>query len=186
MSHAYSQQLSGNYITIMVGLNHPLSRGSVHIGGNDPRSSPIIDPNYLSHPLDVEVLSRATQFMERIISQNAMKQLLKTKSRIPEHAILTDLESAKKIMKERLWTTYHPSCTCAMMPRDLGGAVNDRLLVHGTKNVRVIDASVFPMITLGNIQATVYAVAERACDLIKEDWASYAEKAREKHGESEQ
>ena len=172
MSQAYSQQLPQNFITIMVGLNHPLSRGGVHIGGSDPKSKPTIDPGYLSHPLDVEILARGTQFIEKIVNHQAMKPLLKTDSRLPPLADLADLENAKRVMRDRLWTTYHSSSTCAMMPRELGGVVNDRLIVHGTKNVRVIDASIFPMIVLGNIQSTVYAVAERGCDLIKEDWAN--------------
>ena len=58
-----------------------------------------------------------------------------------------------------------------MLPQELGGVVDSRLIVYGTDNLRVIDESIFPMITLGNIQATVYSVAERACDIIKEDWA---------------
>ncbi|EFQ99794.1 choline dehydrogenase [Nannizzia gypsea CBS 118893] len=168
---AYSQQRPENYISVMVGLNHPFSRGSVHVRSSDPLVSPAIDPGYLSHPLDVEILARGTQFIENIVSQQEMKRLLKDSRLPPLASNLADIEIAKQVTKERLWTTYHPSCTCAMMPRDLGGVVNDRLIVHGTKNVRVIDASVLPMITLGNIQATVYAVAERASDLIKEDWA---------------
>ena len=173
MGQAYSQQLPQNFITIMVGLNHPLSHGNVHIGSRDPRSPPRIDPAYLSHPMDVEVLARGTQFIEKLVQQPAMQELLKPESRIPPHATdLTDLAQTKQIMRDRLWTTYHSSCTCAMMPRELGGVVNDRLVVHGTKNIRVIDASVLPMIVLGNIQSTVYAVAERASDLIKEDWAT--------------
>lgn len=54
-----------------------------------------------------------------------------------------------------------------MLPRADGGVVSDHLLVHGTKNLRVVDASVFPIIPRGNIQSTVYAVAERAADIIK-------------------
>jgi choline dehydrogenase-like flavoprotein len=57
-----------------------------------------------------------------------------------------------------------------MMPKELNGVVDSRLKVHGTKNLRIVDASIFPMETLGNIQATVYAVAEKAADLIKQDW----------------
>lgn len=57
-----------------------------------------------------------------------------------------------------------------MMPRELRGVVDSRLKVHGTKNLRVVDASIFPMEILGNIQATVCAVAEKAADLIIEDW----------------
>lgn len=172
MQEAYDPKLAENYISIMVGLNHPFSRGSVHIGSSDPRHPPVIDPNYLSHQLDLEILARGTQFIERIVEHPAMKRLLKTEDRLPRNANLRDLESAKQVTKDRLWTTYHLSCSCPMMSRKLGGVVDDRLKVHGTRNVRIIDASIFPMITLGNIQATVYAVAERACDLIKQDWDS--------------
>ena len=171
MTQVYSPQRPGNFITLMVGLNHPLSRGSVHIRSADVGSSPRIDPGYLSHPLDAEMLARGTRFLERIVDDPPMRQLLKADSRIPSYASdLSEIETARRVVGERLWTSYHPSCTCPMMPRERGGVVNDRLLVHGTTNVRIIDASVLPMITQGNIQATVYAVAERACDLIKEDW----------------
>jgi choline dehydrogenase-like flavoprotein len=57
-----------------------------------------------------------------------------------------------------------------MMPKEIGGVVDSRLKVYGVQNLRVVDASVFPLETLGNIQATVYAVAEKAADLMKEDW----------------
>ena len=53
-----------------------------------------------------------------------------------------------------------------MMPVDQGGVVDDRLRVHGTRNLRVVDASVFPLEPQGNIQATLYAVAEKGADLI--------------------
>lgn len=55
-----------------------------------------------------------------------------------------------------------------MLPKDKGGVVDERLRVYGVKNLRVIDASVFPMIPRGNTQSSVYAVAERAADLIRE------------------
>jgi choline dehydrogenase-like flavoprotein len=56
-----------------------------------------------------------------------------------------------------------------MMPRDDGGVVDPKLKVYGTANVRVVDASVFPLEPRGNIQATVFAVAEKAADIIKQD-----------------
>ena len=178
MPEAYAPQRPENFISIMVGLNHPFSRGSVHTAGKDPRLAPVIDPKYLSHPLDLEIMARGTQFMERIVQQPGLEKMLKPGKegvRLPEYLAkdsLQDLEVAKRVVKDRLWTTYHPSCTCAMMPRETGGVVGDRLVVHGTRNLRVIDASVFPMIPMGNIQATVYAVAEKACDIVKEDWAA--------------
>ena len=56
-----------------------------------------------------------------------------------------------------------------MMPKELGGVVDNRLKVHGTTNLRVCDASIFPIQVRGNIQATVYAVAEKGSDILKED-----------------
>jgi choline dehydrogenase-like flavoprotein len=158
-----------NYITIMAVNNHPFSRGICHIRSSHPHDKPILDPRYLSHPLDLEILARYTQYLETIIKTEPFASLLKPSGRLPEGKEATSLAAAKEIVKERLLTTFHPTGTCAMMPREIDGVVDSRLKVHGTKNLRVVDASVFPMETLGNIQATVYAVAEKAADMIKED-----------------
>lgn len=66
-------------------------------------------------------------------------------------------------------SNFHPVGTAAMMPRQIGGVVNSRLAVYGTTNVRVVDASVLPFQLSGHLSSTLYAVAERAADLIKED-----------------
>lgn len=158
-----------NYITIMAVNNHPFSRGICHIQSADPNEKPILDPRYLSHPLDLEILARQTQYVETIIKTEPFASLLKG-GRLPEGKEATNLDAAKEIVKERLLSTFHPTGTCAMMSKEIGGVVDNRLKVYGTKNLRVVDASIFPMETLGNIQATVYAVAEKAADLIKEDW----------------
>lgn len=59
-----------------------------------------------------------------------------------------------------------------MLPRELNGVVDSTLKVHGVENVRVVDASAIPLISTANLQATVYAFAERAADLIKESWGT--------------
>jgi choline dehydrogenase-like flavoprotein len=56
-----------------------------------------------------------------------------------------------------------------MMPKELGGVVDNRLRVYGTSNVRVVDASVLPFQVSGHLSSTIYAVAEKAADMIKED-----------------
>lgn len=61
----------------------------------------------------------------------------------------------------------HPSCSCPMMPEELGGVVNSELLVYGTKKLSIIDASILPIIPAAHLQATMYAVAEKAADIIK-------------------
>ncbi|TVY45866.1 Dehydrogenase [Lachnellula occidentalis] len=167
----FSKVSEGNYYSIITMINHPFSRGVVHIESKDPKAHPVVDPRYLSHPLDLEILARHTQYLEKIISTAPLCNLLKKGGRrIPAGADPTNLTAAKEIAKERLFTAFHPSGTCAMMPQDIGGVVNEKLVVYGTKNLRVVDASIFPIEPLGNIQASVYAVAEKAADLIKADW----------------
>jgi len=159
----------GNYISILVALSHPFSRGSVHINSSDPAQKPILDPRYLSHPLDREILARHIQFLETIVKTEPWASLLKKDGRrIPSGRHVDDLEVAREQAKLMI-SNYHPVGTCAMIPKALGGVVNKRLVVHGTKNLRVVDASVIPMQPRANIQSSVYAIAERAADLIKED-----------------
>lgn len=67
----------------------------------------------------------------------------------------------------------HPIGTASMMPREIGGVVDYRLKVYGTKNVRVVDASVFPTQVSGHLTSTIYAIAEKAVDMIKKDWSSH-------------
>ena len=170
MPEALAKALPENYISILVLNNHPFSRGSVHIRSSRIEDKPVYDPNFLSHQLDLEVLARQTQYVDRVVQTGPFASLLKPESRIPAHAVdLSDIDTAKDIVKERVFTCFHPSGTCAMMPAEMGGVVDDRLKVHGTSNLRVVDASVFPLEPSGNIQATTYAVAEKAADLIKED-----------------
>lgn len=65
-------------------------------------------------------------------------------------------------------TEYHPVGTGAMLPKEKGGVVSSELMVYGTSNVRVIDASIFPTHVQGNIVSSVYALAEKGADIIKE------------------
>ena len=64
---------------------------------------------------------------------------------------------------------WHYAGSCAMLPEDKAGVVDTRLKVHGINNLRIVDSSVVPIITTGNLQSTVYAIAEKAADLIKAD-----------------
>lgn len=65
---------------------------------------------------------------------------------------------------------YHVSGSCAVLPREDGGVVDTKLKVYGTADVRVVDASVFPLVPRGDIQATGFTVAEKAADIIKGDY----------------
>lgn len=82
-------------------------------------------------------------------------------------AIPETLEEAKKMAAANTITEYHPIGTCAMLPKEKGGVVDSQCKVYGTENLRVVDASIFPTHVQGNIVSLVYAVAEKASDLIK-------------------
>ncbi|KAI1177626.1 hypothetical protein F4777DRAFT_540746 [Nemania sp. FL0916] len=157
-----------NCIGIMALLNHPFSRGSVHISSNDVSVPPTWDPNYCSHPLDLEILARTVGFVEKIVNTAPYADMIDpTLKRLPE-AKGDDLEAAREIVRARTVSCFHIAGSCRMLPRELGGVVDEKLIVHGTGNLRIVDASMIPLEPLGNIQTTVYAVAERAADFIKE------------------
>ncbi|MCJ1445921.1 MAG: hypothetical protein MMC23_006426 [Stictis urceolatum] len=160
--------VNGNYVTVVAMLAHPFSRGSCHIS-SDPSHQPEIKFNYLSHPLDTEILARHLRLIERLFQKPTFTAVRKPKgNRLPRSFPypISSLEDAKKILPINAATNYHPSSTCSMMREDLRGVVDERLRVYGTKNVRVCDASVLPIIPRGNILTAVYAFAEKAVELI--------------------
>ncbi|KAJ5770973.1 aryl-alcohol dehydrogenase [Penicillium nucicola] len=171
MADLFEKKADGNYISILAMLSHPFSRGTVHINSANIDDKPVFDPGYLSHPLDLDILARHTQFIEQIVRTEPFQSLIQPDVRIPDIItspnLSSNLEVAKCVVKDRLLSCFHPAVTCSMMPVELGGVVNDQLKVHGTSNLRVVDASIFPIEPSGNIQATIYAVAERAADLIQ-------------------
>jgi choline dehydrogenase-like flavoprotein len=157
-------------LSIALALLHPLSRGSTHIQSIDARKPPAIDPKYLSHPLDLEIFARHILHIKTLVkTQPLASTLIPGGKMFPEK--LDDLDDAKAWAKGGSKTQYHPCGTCAMMPKEMGGVVNDRLIVHGTTNLRVVDASIFPMIQKGPFVSSVFAVAEKAADIIKQDWS---------------
>lgn len=164
----------GNYITLCALLSYPLSRGSVHIRSASMVDQPIVDPKFLDHPMDLEVLANHLLFLISLSTTEPFASILKTHGRQkPDLAPNgNDLEAAKDYLGRTVTAGWHPVGTCRMGPRDQYGVVNERLIVHGSTNLRVADASIMPLITRGNTQSTVYAVAERAADLIKEDHGS--------------
>jgi choline dehydrogenase len=165
----------GGYAGIMTVLTHAFSRGSIHIQSPDASTAPTIDPRYMSNPVDIEVLSSGLLFTQNISEAAPLSNLLKDneagdgKKAQPSFKVDGRLtkESAVRIVREAVSSSFHPVGTCAMLPREDGGVVDSSLRVYGTRNLRVVDASVFPLNVRGNIASLVYAVAERASDLIK-------------------
>ncbi|RYO84126.1 hypothetical protein DL766_008785 [Monosporascus sp. MC13-8B] len=161
----------GKYITIGAMLSQPLSRGSVHISSANIADSPIINPNYLSNPVDLEVLAHHMLFLETIATSPPLRNLLKHPlNRRDPASHLTDVESAKRYIRTSAISMWHLVGTCAMLPRERGGVVDVTLKVYGVDGLRVVDSSAIPLVSTANLQATVYAFAERAADLIKREY----------------
>lgn len=167
----YGQLLPGSFASLGCSQCHPFSRGSTHIVSEDPKASPDIDPRYFSHPADLEIMACHLQGTDALRRAPGLAKFFKEDGQRnhPDAFAIADLEAAKKYVRDTATTNYHMCGTTAMMPKEKGGVLNPRLMVYGTKNVRVIDASVFPLIPRGNILSSVYAVAEKAADIIKED-----------------
>ena len=170
-----------NYVAILVSLPHPFSAGTVHIDSTDPRHLPVVDPRFMSQPIDAEVLGRHMRALEQLLATEPLAGLLKPGGkRLPadsplftpeaKESNLKHLDAAREHARRYIRSTSHPVGMCAMLPREHGGVVDTRLNVYGIAGLRIVNASVFPMVPRGNIQSTVYAVAERAADFVKEQW----------------
>ena len=146
-------------------LEHPLSRGSVHITSSDPLVAPKIDPGYFRHPTDVRVLAEGMKWMDKVAKHPLLAKQLARRELPPDDYDLDSEEGRMEYVRNHVSTQYHLIGTAAM-----GEVVDDRLLVKGVKGLRVVDASVFPGHVSGNIMSSTYAVAEKGSDLIKEDW----------------
>lgn len=151
-------------ITFSCSLQFCGSRGSVHIQTPNPFAHPQLDPNYSSNKADTILRAAGMRFLDRFTKTDAIKDMLGKRLLPPDSYDLTTKEGQMAAAKDFILGQYHLCGGCAM-----GHTVDSALRVKGVKNLRVADASVFPGHVSGNIQGTVYAVAERAADLIKAD-----------------
>lgn len=141
----------------------PFSRGSTHISSAEFDAMPTVNPGFLSNELDLEILARHVQTLHELPTSDSLKNFFQqTESSKPP-----DLEEIKNKLRASALMAHHTCGTTAMLPRSDGGVVDQDLKVYGTTNLRVVDASVFPLIPHANPMATVYAVAEKAADIIR-------------------
>ncbi|KAF2349775.1 Glucose-methanol-choline oxidoreductase C-terminal [Trinorchestia longiramus] len=154
----------------------PKSRGSITLRSSDPADPPLIDPNYLSHPDDVELFVKSINFALAIGNTTAMRNGLgATFYDRPvtgcKHLLYGSDDYWRCFTHRMVSTTYHPTSTCMMAPdSDPNGVVSSRLLVRGVTGLRVIDASIMPIITSANTNAPCIMIGERGADFIKEDY----------------
>jgi choline dehydrogenase len=166
-SATYNFFLRGGYEEGSVVYLHPASRGTVHINPVDPFfAPPEVDYRALSNPTDLEVLLEFTPFTRKYFLETRMKTLDPVE--VSPGADVTAPEDIEAWLRSvMIPSSFHPIGTAAMLPKNLGGVVDEKLLVYGVKGLSVVDASVMPDLPGSYTQQTVYAVAEKAADLIK-------------------
>jgi choline dehydrogenase-like flavoprotein len=159
---------TGNQIIAQFWNLLPLSRGSIHIESTDTTLPPRIDPNFLQLPIDTYVQAAAAirireYFTTSPLADHATGEVTPGFQTVPQDAGWRD-PSWESWIKKALGGNSHPVSTCAMMSKELGGVVDNEGKVYGTRNVRVVDASVFPTQISGHLSASVYAVAGKIAD----------------------
>ncbi|WP_134724808.1 GMC family oxidoreductase [Paracoccus luteus] len=153
-------------ITASVCHLRPESRGHVRIASPDPMRAPVIAPNYLSTPGDRLTAARAIRMTRRVMAQEPMARYRPQEFK-PGIAAQTDAELAEAAGQIGS-TIFHPVGT-ARMGADDGSVVDPRLRVRGVHGLRVVDASVMPVIVSGNTNAPTVMIAEKAAVMMAED-----------------
>ncbi|CAG8008278.1 unnamed protein product [Penicillium salamii] len=147
----------------------PFSRGNVHLSSADPTVAATIDPKYFMLDFDLHAQVEAARFIREIFKTEPFASMsgAETSPGLSTVAATAGDEGWSDFIKQNYRSNFHPISTTAMLPKEVGGVVDTSLKVYGTSNVRVVDASVVPFQVCGHLQSTIYAVAERAADIIK-------------------
>jgi choline dehydrogenase len=161
-------------VTFLPSLLQPKSEGFIELNSSNPLDHPIIEPNYLAHPDDVEVMCQAFEFCRRAGKTPAMQRLLN-----PEETYDTSIqhdpnsrEYVKAKVQRDLITIYHPTSTCKMGPASNPLAVLDpaSLRVRGVAGLRVVDCASMPDVPAANTNLPAIMLALRAGELIAQSW----------------
>jgi choline dehydrogenase len=135
----------------------------VEIKSADPNAAPAIQPNFLEREADVATMLDGVKLIRKLAEKPALSRWIKSE-RDPGPGCASD-DQIVDFVRNKGFTVYHPVGTCKM-GADSTAVVDQQLKVHGMQNLRVIDASVMPVVTSGNTNAPVIMIAEKAADSI--------------------
>jgi choline dehydrogenase len=153
-----------NAVSILPGVVRPVSRGWVRLADADPRTPPLINPNYLADRWDVERLVQGVRIARDVFGAAAFSAL--AKEELSPGVDVRDDEQVERFVRRTADSYHHQVGSCRMGLDDLS-VVDPRLRVHGVDGLRVADASVMPSVSSGNCHTAVAMIAERAADLVR-------------------
>jgi choline dehydrogenase len=142
----------------------PHSRGTVRLAGPDPDLAPIVDPNYLGDDRDMQTMLEGFRIAREIGNAPALNAW-RGEEIAPGPSVSAEKE-LREFVRASTSSYFHPVGTCALGDTDQS-VVDNELRVHGISGLRVVDASVMPSLPSNNTMATVYAIAERGAELIR-------------------
>lgn len=149
-----------------VGPMRSKSRGAVRLASADPRAKPRIRFNYLSHPDDITEMRAAVRLTREIFAQAAFDPY-RGREMQPGAEVVSDA-AIDDFVRATVESAYHPSCTCRMGdPADPMVVVDPETRVVGMAGLRVVDSSIMPSITTGNLNAPTIMIGEKAADHIR-------------------
>jgi choline dehydrogenase len=154
----------GHGYQVHVGPMYSDARGTVKIASTDPRAHPALRFNYLSTAQDRREWVEAVRCARTILTQPAF-DAFNAGETSPGRSVESDEQILDWVARDAE-TALHPSCTCRMGSDERSVVDPTTMRVHGVEGLRVVDASVFPYVTNGNIYAPVMMTAEKAADLI--------------------
>lgn len=141
----------------------PKARGTVRLASADPDAAPLMDPNFMGHPDDLETTVRGLKTSLEIFAQPALARHVR-RIVLPDASVRTD-EEFRDFVRTHCRTSYHPVGTCRM-GTDSGSVVDERLRLRGFEGLRICDSSVFPSLVGSNTNAPTAMLAEKASDLV--------------------
>ncbi len=155
---------TGHGFQAHVGPMRPTSRGYVRIKSANPKEAPTIVFNYMSTEQDRKEMRAAIRLTREVFMQKAFDRF-RGEELSPGPAVQTDAEIDAHI-RASAETAYHPSCSCRMGSDDMA-VVDGQGRVHGVQNLRVVDASIMPIVVSGNLNVPTIMMAEKIADAIK-------------------
>ncbi|KAF6810429.1 Oxygen-dependent choline dehydrogenase 5 [Colletotrichum sojae] len=145
---------------------HCMSRGNILLNTGQPEAEMIVDYRAASNAIDLDVMAEIIKFMRRYMTTGDLAQY-QARETSPGAGASTDAQLVNWARGQIIPSVYHPVGTTAKMPREWGGVLDENLMVYGVKKLRVVDASMMPTTVGATTSMTVYAVAEKAADMIK-------------------